>query len=92
MRGFPLQQTDFSLRRRFGLGERVSLLVRADVFNVFNHPNFADPVNTVSSATFGQSTQSFGRGLGSGTFGSGLSPLYQIGGARSMQFSFKAQF
>ena len=47
---------------------------------------------TLSAATFGQSTQTFGRGLGSGSFGSGLSPLYQIGGARSMQFSFKVQF
>jgi hypothetical protein len=92
MRGFPLQQTDFSARRRFGLNERLSLLFRADIFNIFNHPNFADPINTLSSATFGQSTQTFGKGLGSGTFGSGLSPLYQIGGARSMQFSFKVQF
>ena len=92
LRGFPLNQTDFSLRRRFGLSERVSLLFRADVFNLFNHPNFADPVNTLSSATFGQSTQTFGKGLGSGMFGSGLSPLYQIGGTRSVQFSFKAQF
>ena len=92
MRGFPLNQTDFSLRRRFGLGERVSLLFRADVFNLFNHPNFADPVNSLSSGSFGQSNSMFGKGLGSGTFGAGLSPLYQIGGPRSMQFSFKAQF
>lgn len=92
MRGFPLHQTDFSLRRRFVFGEKVSLLFRTDVFNIFNHPNFADPVNTLTAATFGQSTQTFGRGLGSGTLGSGLSPLYQIGGARSMQFSFKVQF
>ena len=92
MRGFSLNQTDFSLRRRFGLGERVSLLFRADVFNIFNHPNFADPVNSLSSGSFGQSIQTFGKGLGSGVFGAGLSPLYQIGGPRSMQFSFKAQF
>jgi hypothetical protein len=92
LRGFPLQQTDFSVRRRFDIGERLFLLFRADIFNVFNHPNFADPVNALSSATFGQSTQTFGRGLGTGTFGSGLSPLYQIGGPRSMQFSFKVQF
>ncbi|HJT65105.1 MAG TPA: TonB-dependent receptor [Pyrinomonadaceae bacterium] len=92
LRGFPLNQTDFSLRRRFGLSERVSLLFRADVFNLFNHPNFADPVNSLSSGSFGQSTQTFGKGLGSGTFGQGLSPLYQIGGSRSVQFSFKAQF
>jgi hypothetical protein len=92
LRGFPLHQTDFSLRRRFNLGERLNLLFRADVFNLFNHPNFADPNGTLTAATFGQSTQTFGKGLGAGTFGSGLSPLYQIGGARSMQFSFKAQF
>lgn len=92
MRGFPLKQTDFSIRRRFGLGERLSLLFRADVFNVFNHPNFADPNNSLSSSTFGQSTVMFGRGLGSGTFGAGLSPLYQVGGPRSMQFSIKVQF
>jgi len=92
LRGFPLNQTDFSLRRRFALREGVSLLFRADVFNLFNHPNFADPVNSLSSGSFGLSTQMFGKGLGSGAFGQGLSPLYQIGGARSVQFSFKAQF
>ena len=92
MRGFSLQQTDLSVRRRFRLGERVGLLFRLDMFNVFNHPNFADPVNTLNSATFGRATQTFGKGLGNGAFGSGLSPLYQIGGARSMQFSFKVEF
>ena len=92
MRGFALNQIDFSLRRRFAVGERVSLLFRTDVFNLFNHPNFADPANSLSSGTFGQSTSTFGKGLGNGTFGAGLSPLYQIGGARSVQFSFKAQF
>jgi hypothetical protein len=92
LRGFSLNQTDFSLRRKFAVSERLSLLFRADVFNLFNHPNFADPVNSLSSGSFGQSTQTFGKGLGSGTFGAGLSPLYQIGGPRSVQFSFKAQF
>ena len=92
LRGFPLHQTDFSIRRRFGFGEKVSLLFRADVFNIFNHPNFADPNGTLTAATFGQSTQTFGRGLGTGSSGAGLSPLYQIGGARSMQFSFKVEF
>lgn len=92
VRGFSLNQTDFSLRRKFAVNERVSLLFRADVFNLFNHPNFADPVNSLSSGSFGQSTQTFGKGLGSGSFGAGLSPLYQIGGARSIQVSFKAQF
>jgi len=92
LRGFPLNQTDFSLRRRFAVGERLSFLFRADVFNVFNHPNFGDPTNSITSSTFGQSTAMFGRALGSGTFGAGLNPLYQVGGPRSMQFSLKAEF
>jgi outer membrane receptor protein involved in Fe transport len=91
LRGFPLNQVDLSLRRRFDLTERVNLQVRADVFNIFNHPNFADPNNTLTSATFGLSNGMFGSGLGGGVAG-GFNPLYQIGGARSMQFSLKLQF
>ncbi|MGH9935554.1 MAG: carboxypeptidase regulatory-like domain-containing protein [Blastocatellia bacterium] len=93
LRGFPLNQTDFSLRRQFNLSERLNLQFRADVFNLFNHPNFADPVATVmSTATFGRSTAMFSRGLGAGGSSGGFNPLYQVGGPRSMQFSLKLQF
>jgi hypothetical protein len=33
--------------------EQSSLQFRADLFNTFNHPQFADPNNNFSSATFG---------------------------------------
>jgi len=42
LRGFALKQVDFALRRRFKL-QRTLVALRAEVFNVFNHPNFADP-------------------------------------------------
>jgi hypothetical protein len=35
------------------LGEGSGLQIRAEFFNVFNHPQFADPDNNFSSATFG---------------------------------------
>ncbi|HEU4506786.1 MAG TPA: TonB-dependent receptor [Pyrinomonadaceae bacterium] len=90
LRSFPLNQIDLSVRRQFNLKEGVSLLFRTDIFNIFNHPNFGDPNNRLTQATFGQATTMFGRGLAVGS--AGLSPLYQIGGPRSMQFSLKLQF
>jgi len=93
LRGFPLNQTDLSLRRQFNLTERVHLQSRIDLFNIFNHPNFADPINTVTSvATFGRSQQMFGAGLGTGGVSGGFNTLYQVGGPRSMQLSLKLQF
>ncbi|HEX7957407.1 MAG TPA: TonB-dependent receptor, partial [Pyrinomonadaceae bacterium] len=86
LRGFPLNQVDVALRRRFGLTERAYVEFRAEAFNVFNHPNFGIPVANMADPLFGQSTQMLGRNLG------GLSPLYQIGGPRSLQFAVKAGF
>jgi len=42
LRGFPLAQLDLSVRRQIKLTERLKMLVRADFFNIFNHPNFGD--------------------------------------------------
>jgi hypothetical protein len=91
LRGFSATQVDLTLRRQFKLRERLSLQARADLFNVFNHPNFAPPINYLSSPQFGQSTQMLGTSLGSGGQG-GLSPLYQIGGPRSAQLALKLLF
>ena len=38
-----IDQTDLALRRRFNLTERVKLDVRAEYFNIFNHPMFGAP-------------------------------------------------
>jgi hypothetical protein len=87
LRGFPAAQLDLALRRKFNLGERVNLQFRSDFFNVFNHPNFADPNRFFDNINFfGQSLQILGQSLG------GLSPLYQVGGPRSIQLALKLQF
>jgi hypothetical protein len=92
LRGFGVSQLDMALRRQFGLGERLKLQFRAEVFNIFNHPNFGNPNNILTSNFFGQSTQMLGRSLGSGGINGGLSPIYQIGGPRSVQLAVKLVF
>ncbi len=90
LRSFPLSQLDFALRRKFNLRDRFNLQFRADFFNICNHPNFGDPVNFLGSPLFGQSLQMLGRDLGGGD--GGFSPLYQIGGPRSIQLALKVGF
>lgn len=93
LRGFPLSQLDLSLRRQFGLTERVNLQLRAEFFNIFNHPNFGDPEPNLSNSLFGQSRVMLGRSMGSGGGAAGgFNPLYQVGGPRSIQLAVKLQF
>jgi len=92
LRGFPMWQINFSLRRQFSLTERVKLQLGADFFNLFNHPNFGNPAGRLSSGLFGVSADILGRSLGSSGNGGGFSSLYQIGGPRSTQLSLKLKF
>lgn len=92
LRGFGAWQTDFSARRRFNLTERIGLQFSGELFNILNHPNFGQPTGTLSSALFGQSTAILATSLGSGGTSGGFSPLYQIGGPRSMQLALKLMF
>ena len=92
LRGFGVFQFDLALRRQFNLNQRLNLQFKVEFFNLFNHPNFGNPVNVLSSNLFGKSTQMLGRSLGSGGINGGLSPLYQIGGPRSTQLALKIQF
>lgn len=87
-----MSQVDFALRRRFTLTEGTSLQFRADFFNIFNHPNFSNPIGNVSLPGFDVSRTMLGRRLGSGGVTGGLSPLFQIGGPRSIQFALKIIF
>ena len=57
--GPSLTNWDASLSKRFALGERWGITFRWEVFNVLNHPNFANPwggspSNDISSPLFGQ--------------------------------------
>ena len=89
LRGFRAWQLDFALRRQFGLSERVTMQVGAEFFNLFNHPNFADPDGNLQDAFFGQSTSMLRTELGGS---GGLNSLYQIGGPRSIQLAVKLRW
>jgi hypothetical protein len=91
LRGFGAWQADFALQRQFRLTERLAVRFRGEFFNIFNHPNFGNPTNTLSSPLFGQSTQMLASSL-AGTDNAGFNPLYQIGGPRSIQLALKLQF
>lgn len=92
LRGFGAWQSDLALRRQFTLTERFKLQFRSEFFNIFNHPNFANPTSTLTSPLFGFSTQMLGRALGGGGLTGGFAPLYQIGGPRSTQLALKLLF
>jgi hypothetical protein len=50
------QDIDFAISKNTAIKERVSLQFRAEAFNLFNHPNFGQPGNSFTAATFGQIT------------------------------------
>jgi hypothetical protein len=52
--GPAFQNVNASLVKNTNLTERVNLQFRAEVFNLFNHPNFNLPDNFLGSPTFGQ--------------------------------------
>jgi hypothetical protein len=97
---YSVNQTDLALRRSFNLTERLTLNVRAEYFNVFNHPMFGapgfnEPEAYVGRSGFGQispdSTTNFALGGGAGAVG-GQSPQYALGAPRSAQFTIKLRF
>ena len=100
---FSIDQTDLALRRRFNLTERVKLDIRAEYFNVFNHPMFGAPGSMWDPFTFwgnGRTPSPFfgtisggttNYALGNGSSG-GQSAQYALGGPRSGQFTLKVTF
>jgi carboxypeptidase family protein/TonB-dependent receptor-like protein len=85
--GFGLTQMDLSLGRKFAVTERIALQFRTDAFNLFNHPNFSNPLAFIgSAATFLSSSSMANQGLG------GLNAVFQQGGPRSLQLSLKLSF
>jgi hypothetical protein len=103
---YSLDQTDLALRRRFGLTERVTLDVRAEYFNVLNHPMFGisgsqcNPDALWGREPGGTVVPTFGKVcVGTSTMNidgagppNGQSALYAVGGPRSAQFTLKLLF
>src|SRR5262249_22709180 len=89
LRRVRASQCDLAFQKRVRLTQRAGLHVRVEIFNVFNQANFGSPNNTLTSPLFGRSTQTLANSLGPGGANGGFSPLYQIGGPRSVQLALK---
>jgi Carboxypeptidase regulatory-like domain/TonB dependent receptor-like, beta-barrel len=92
LRGFAAAQADVAIQREFNVTGKVALRFRAEFFNILNQPNFGNPNFDLSSPLFGRSTQTLANSLGSGGASGGFSPLYQIGGPRSIQLALRLEF
>lgn len=97
LRGFGATQWDFALHRDFPIRESLKLQFRAEMFNVLNHPNFGQPNGVIGTGGFGLSKEMLGQflnggGTGGNVGGGAFSPLYQIGGPRSIQLALKLAF
>ena len=71
---------DLGLSKRTLLTEHYVLNFRAEAFNIFNHPNYANPVANISSGAFGRITGI----LNSGPTGTG--------GVRKIEFMMRLEF
>ncbi len=58
--GPGLAQTDFSLYKKWPITERYNVQFRADLFNIFNRPNFANPNGVQGRGDFGTITSTAG--------------------------------
>lgn len=71
--------TDFSVTKNTRITERFNVQFRSEMFDIFNHPNFGNPVLTTTSSSFGriQATRF---------------PTGDFGSACQIQFGLKLQF
>ena len=88
-RGPSLKNWDFSLVKTWKATERVNIQLRAEFFNILNHPNFANPAILFNNDlgildTFGLVTAT--------PDVAGANPVIGTGGPRNIQFGLKIRF
>jgi hypothetical protein len=92
IRGFGMWQADVMAEHPLWQRDARQISFRLDAYNVFNHPQFADPVPFASNPMFGQSQSALNLMLGGGSPGSGQSPAFLMGAPRSLQASVRFGF
>ena len=90
--GPGLFQIDMRLRRQWKLYRGSTLEGSVAAFNTLNRSFFANPVGYLGSALFGQPVSTMNLMLGSGTPTTGLTPIFQAGGPRTVELSIKIHF
>ena len=88
--GPGLVNFDFAAAKNFPLHtERLRLQFRADLFNIFNHTNFSNPVSNESNANFGKITATVGSAVATAV---GTTAGVVGGGPRVVQRSMRLTF
>jgi hypothetical protein len=87
-----MSQVDLAIRRDFPIRNGISMQFRLEAFNALNQANLGDPVRFLASPLFGYSASMLNVMLGTGSPGSGLAPIFQVGGPRSVQASLRFTF
>ena len=97
LKGPNFKEFNFSIFKNTAITERVNLEMRAEFFNLFNHPSFASPILPAFAADIGSPDIATGRHSGSyslaatGDVGIG-NPFLGGGGPRGVQFAAKITF
>jgi hypothetical protein len=94
-RDSAFKNVDLSLFKDFKFKERYNAQFRFEVFNVFNHPLFANPFGSVNNygggSDPGSSPTTFGCGCATPDVAAG-NPIVGSGSARDIQLGFKFTF
>ena len=86
------KNVDFSIAKNFHFGERFRAQFRAEFFNIFNHPNLANPYGGQNGFGLNDpSAQPFGCGCATPDVAA-ANPVVGSGGPRAMQFGLKFIF
>ncbi|MBZ5719094.1 MAG: TonB-dependent receptor [Acidobacteriia bacterium] len=86
------RNVDFSVGKNWKFGERLNATFRAEFFNIFNHPNFANPFGGQNGwAHNDPSTGSFGCSCATPDV-SASNPVIGSGGSRAVQLGLKLTF
>jgi len=86
------KNVDFSVGKNFHFGERFRAQFRAEFFNIFNHPNFANPYGGQNGFGFNDpSAGGFGCGCATPDVAA-ANPAVGSGGPRSVQLGLKLIF
>jgi hypothetical protein len=92
--GPSLAQLDATLKKTLSAGDRLAFEFHADVYNVFNHPNYANPGNVRLAQVLTPGTPFTTSNAGSnwGTKSSTVGNQVGIGSNRQIQLSLRANF
>jgi Carboxypeptidase regulatory-like domain/TonB dependent receptor len=86
------KNVDFSVAKNWHFGERLHAQFRAEFFNIFNHPNFANPYGGQNGYGFNDpSVGGFGCGCATPDVAA-ANPAVGSGGPRSVQLGLKLTF